>query len=185
MSYNFYDNTVNEPHSVSQPILSRLSSANFFVAPMGNGKPARIMERGKPNGEKEGADPGGEIGMSILSTLFLGALGLPPMMHLGVEAMLAARDFSEGQPTSSQVVPDVNLDPAALLRPDLAFNFRKMGEAKEAACEKDEEERKKKLGLRGADVRFLSTQQSKRRSTPRGSALVPPLRGFGTPSLRM
>lgn len=185
MSYLAYDNNVNSPTEAGRPLLSARSASNFVVAPMGNGRPARLLEKGEPKED----DPVAGMGFSILGSVIAGATGLGPLLEVAWEAMKTGLELSENDPGSTQIAPDVNLNPAMVVRPELAFNFRKRHDEDAIAAA---ERRAAELDARSGSGRTWNSgegayldAQRKKRANSRGSMVAANMRGYGsTPSPR-
>lgn len=177
MSFPSHDASESNPTAVSQPMLTGRSASNFYVTPMSGGRPGKMVER---THEAE-AEPVAGMGLSIMGSIIGGALGLGPMFEIAFEAMKTGLEISEGQGASSQIAMDVNLNPAALIRPDLAFNFRRLPTAKpeeEAAAEIEARAAKRSWNSGEGDY-LTAQQQARRRGRSSGYSPVPQLKGFG------
>lgn len=120
MTFTSYDQAALNPTESGHAVLTQRSNSNFFVAPMGKGRNARLVEKV----EEEDDNPMSGVGFSIMGSVIGGALGLGPMFEVAFEAMKTGLEMSESSGSAVSFVPDVNLNPAAILRPDLAFNFK-------------------------------------------------------------
>lgn len=172
-------NQQNDPTSNTAPILTDRASKNFYVTPMGKGRNARQVQRNESEDETESG-----VGMSVLGSILGSALGLGPMFEIGFEAMKSAMEISEAMEGARSVVTDVNLNPAALLRPELAFNFKSFQQNQRppipalAKLSHGEEETAKKRSWSSGEGDFLLAArlaESRRRSV--ASNPVSPVRG--------
>ena len=103
MTFISHDQGVINPTESGHALLTSRTSSNFFVAPMGKGSNARLVE--KVDEEEDGPMSG--IGFSILGSIIGGALGLGPMFEVAFEAMKTGLELSEGRGSAVSFVPDI------------------------------------------------------------------------------
>lgn len=180
MSFPSYDRQTDSPTTTGAPMITGRAAANFYVTPMGGGRPAKVLEKSR---EAED-DPVSGIGFSIMGSVIGGALGLGPMFEIAFEAMKIGVEISESQLGSRQALQDVNLNPAALIRPDLAFNFRSIPNGRQAMKEEEEAKAaassKNKRSWNSGEGEYIRQHLAQRRSGASGPSLVPQMRGFGS-----
>lgn len=178
MSFPAYERETDHPTSTAAPILTGRSAANFYVTPMGNGRPARMVENKKEAEE----DPVAGMGFSILGSVIGGALGLGPMFEIAFEAVKTGLEIGEGQVGSTGIVEDVNLNPAALLDPSRAFNFKALATKRSSSDERAEEEEaaKSKRSWNSGEGDYLLAQRlAHKRQSSVASNPVMQMKGFG------
>lgn len=184
MSFPASDRQNQDPTSNSAPILTGRSASNFYVTPMGNGRPAKVLEKSREDEE----DPMAGIGFSIMGSVIGGALGLGPLFEIGLEALKGGIEVSDAKPGSRDVAMDVNLNPAAQIRPDLAFNFRSLPSGKPSKQEEEEaakaEAEKSKRSWNSGEGSFLKAQMDRKRAPSMGAGMIPRMKGFATSASR-
>lgn len=168
------DTTQSNDSTVTQPKVSARTSSNFFVTPMGRGKvaPQRAQEH-------EEDDPAAGMGFSIMGSVIGGALGLGPMFEIAFEAIKTGMELSDDKDRLSKSgLDDVNnLNPAAAIRPDLAFNFRSMGDQKkleERERADDEKRNASKRSWNSGEGQFMLGKLAEKRRDSIGSNPVLP-----------
>lgn len=165
------------PTPAAAPLLTGRSDSNFFVTPMGRGRPARRVE----NKAESEEDPVAGIGFSILGSVIGGALGLGPMFEIAFEAVKSGLEVGEGQISSSNFVEDVNLNPAALIDPSRAFNFKGLAQrpVREGEPKEREDEAKPKRSWNSGEGGFLMARLAHKRQGSVAANPVLQMRGFG------
>jgi hypothetical protein len=170
------------PTSNGSPILTARSSSNFYVTPMGKGRPARIVENKKGEEEDDGV---AGMGFSILGSVIGGALGLGPMFEIAFEAVKTGLEIGEGQLSSANVVEDINLNPAALLDPSRSFNFKSLSaksQGPEANKDKEDEDKPKRSWNSGEGDYMLTQRLASKRRLALATNPVMQMKGFGSSS---
>jgi hypothetical protein len=145
----------------SQQKVSARTASNFFVTPLGRGKVAQKVH------EHEEDDPAASMGLSIMGSVVGGALGLGPMFEIAFEAIKTGMEISDGKNQLNNTEEINNLNPAAAIRPDLAFNFRSIGEQKKQAEQKanvdDEKRNQAKRTWSSGEAQFLLGRLAEKR----------------------
>lgn len=158
--------------TVSQPKVSARTSSNFFVTPMGRGKVAQKVH------EQEEDDPAAGMGFSIMGSVIGGALGLGPMFEIAFEAIKTGMELSDAKLNNGNTDDVNNLNPAAAIRPDLAFNFRSIGDQKKLEDEReraaDEKRNASKRSWNSGEGQFmLGKLAEKRRDSVAANPVLP------------
>ena len=162
MSFTSYEESVSNPTETGHAVLSSRSNSNFMVAPMSAGHSARLVEKV----EEEDESPVSGIGVSILGSVIGSALGFGPMFDFAFEAVKTGIEFGEGRGAIVSYVQDVNLNPAAILRPDLAFNFKSFhpNPTPTYLKPKDEDEKPKRTWSSGEGDFLLASRLAAKRN---------------------
>lgn len=180
MNQTAHENEIQPSAAVAPapaPLLTNRSASNFFVTPMGRGRPARRVEHKEESEE----DPVAGMGFSILGSVIGGALGLGPMFEIAFEAVKTGLEIGEGQISSGNLVEDVNLNPAALLDPSRAFNFKNMPQKASAEPEKKDDEKQPKRSWNSGEGGFLLAQRlAVKRQSVVATNPVLQMKGFGS-----